>query len=194
MNAAGERRPRQTRATEKKRLILEAAITLMLDKGLVSVTHRQVAHGAGVPVGSIGYYFNSRGELLLRAVEEIGARRQQRAAELIDAAAPACTAVLARDLVEIYSFGDSTRLLGWLGATVDCVRESEDLRLMLCQHRVQKVRDFRTYLEAAGRPEVSPELLVMLIDGALVRSAVEGAIGSAAVDTAVEALVRELDG
>lgn len=64
-------RPKNTpNDPERRERILRAAIELVQRSGIASVTARSVAAGAGVPVGSVAYYFESVAGLL----REAGAR------------------------------------------------------------------------------------------------------------------------
>ncbi len=61
------------RGEAKRRQILDAAVRVIGTGGLASLTHRAVAEAAGVPLGSMTYYFRDREELvdqtMLYAVE-----------------------------------------------------------------------------------------------------------------------------
>jgi len=52
-------------AEDRRGVILDAALRLIANEGIDSVTHRRVAAAANVPLGSTTYYFESR-EALLR--------------------------------------------------------------------------------------------------------------------------------
>src|SRR5215472_17800248 len=59
---------RETEASEPRRIeILEAALRIVADGGPDAITFRRVAERAGVPLGSLTYYFESREELLREA-------------------------------------------------------------------------------------------------------------------------------
>ena len=51
----------------RRRAILDAAIRVIADGGVDSLTHRRVAAAATVPLGSTTYYFSSREELIQEA-------------------------------------------------------------------------------------------------------------------------------
>ena len=69
----------QARAVERRADILAAACELLARGGTAAVTHRQVAEKAGVPNGSIRYYFATRDALLTACVEDIESRRDAEA-------------------------------------------------------------------------------------------------------------------
>lgn len=72
MSRAG-RRP-TPEADERRERIHRAACELLLADGFHAVTHRKVAARAGAALGSVGYYFGSRDELLVAAVEGLAER------------------------------------------------------------------------------------------------------------------------
>ena len=77
---------RQARGQERVEQILRATLAVIGRGGVGAVTHRTVAEEAGVPLGSLTYYFGSKQELLrealrLHVVEDAG-RLRALAAEL----------------------------------------------------------------------------------------------------------------
>lgn len=54
-----------------KRLIIEAAMRLIGEKGLSQITHRDIAAAAGVSVASTTYFFKDKGEIILAAFHEL---------------------------------------------------------------------------------------------------------------------------
>ncbi len=69
---------RRARARPRRELLLEVTIELVAREGIDAVTHRRVAELAQVPLGSTTYYFASREEMLVEALEAFG--RQEIAA------------------------------------------------------------------------------------------------------------------
>jgi DNA-binding transcriptional regulator YbjK len=59
---------RQARGHERVEQILRATLTVIARDGIAGVTHRTVAEAAGVPLGSLTYYFASKQELLRDAL------------------------------------------------------------------------------------------------------------------------------
>jgi DNA-binding transcriptional regulator YbjK len=57
-----------TQGVARERMI-EAAIDVLREAGIEGLTHRRVAAAAGVPLGSITYYFSSMEGLLVAALE-----------------------------------------------------------------------------------------------------------------------------
>jgi DNA-binding transcriptional regulator YbjK len=60
--------PRQPRGEERRSQILRATLAVIGRSGIPAVTHRSVAEEAGVPLGSLTYYFESKDELLRDAL------------------------------------------------------------------------------------------------------------------------------
>lgn len=188
---SGRRAP-QARAIEKKRAILEAAVDIMFSSGLTRVTHRHVASRAGVPVGSIGYYFNTRDELLVHALEEIGNRRSAHARTLIDASrnAPEITdRDLAATLSGIYLPVGRDDYTGWVCLSLDCVRESGQLRDVVAKGRGALRDDIAECLAVAGKEFPTAELVMFTLDGAVSQAVLEQ---PAAVHAIVETHLLDL--
>ncbi|HEX6382829.1 MAG TPA: TetR family transcriptional regulator, partial [Acidimicrobiia bacterium] len=61
--------PRQDRSRQRREALLRAAIELLGETGVRSVTHRAVAERAGVPLASTTYYFSSVKELVEEALK-----------------------------------------------------------------------------------------------------------------------------
>ncbi|MEV0617478.1 DUF952 domain-containing protein [Nonomuraea sp. NPDC050404] len=62
----GQERGRRRRAT-----LLTAAVALLTEGGFAAVTHRAVAHRAGLPLAATTYYFTSRDQLLAEAFAQL---------------------------------------------------------------------------------------------------------------------------
>jgi AcrR family transcriptional regulator len=56
--------------SRRKRAILEATLRLVADQGAAAVRLRDVARAAGVSVGSLQYYFDSRDQLIREAFDQ----------------------------------------------------------------------------------------------------------------------------
>jgi DNA-binding transcriptional regulator YbjK len=79
---------RQARGQERVEQILRATLAVIGRGGVGAVTHRSVAEEAGVPLGSLTYYFASKQELLREAlrlhVDQDAGRLRALAAELLE--------------------------------------------------------------------------------------------------------------
>ena len=65
---AESRVPQQARGEERRERILRATLTVIGRSGIAAVTHRSVAEEAGVPLGSLTYWFGTKDDLLREAL------------------------------------------------------------------------------------------------------------------------------
>jgi AcrR family transcriptional regulator len=72
-----QEKTRVYRSDNRKRFI-EAAYTILSERGIEETTIKEIARLAGVSSGLFSYYFASKDELLLAVLEEAGARFKQR--------------------------------------------------------------------------------------------------------------------
>ena len=61
--------PQQTRSIERVERILDAAASLVVERGVERLSTRAVATAAGVPVATLYQYFADKDEILLALVE-----------------------------------------------------------------------------------------------------------------------------
>jgi len=97
------RRTRRHDPGRRDRLI-DAALTIIAERGVTGTTHREIARAADVPLGSMTYHFASLDEILVEAftrhfeaVAEVFDRRMAAAADR-DAAIQAVIAMVGEDL------------------------------------------------------------------------------------------------
>jgi TetR/AcrR family transcriptional regulator, regulator of biofilm formation and stress response len=64
-----KRSPRTDKAEARHRALLDAALEIIGREGIDAVSHRRVAELAKVPLGSTTYYFASREDMLVQALE-----------------------------------------------------------------------------------------------------------------------------
>lgn len=139
----------QQRAIERKERITAATLQLIIERGVHATTHRTIAEVAGVPLGSLTYYFDGLSDLLVRAFELLYTRMAGslrvalQEARTVDEAIDAFADVICgsgfpgddvlRGLLELYSYAnhnDSAREIcrRWLSTT------HESLRLHFPEH------------------------------------------------------------
>lgn len=164
----------QGRSRKRRAAILEATTSLLLDQGMASVTHRHVADAAQVPLGSIRYYFATREDLLLAAVDHLEETRSAAAADAMVRAYDGATVREAAGLFVLAFYGpdlSDASLKGYVGTVMDCSRESE--RLSLCMREYRRIFDpeLRQLLNACGFPHVSVSLATAVVDGSLLNAA-----------------------
>ncbi|WJY68599.1 TetR/AcrR family transcriptional regulator [Corynebacterium auris] len=129
----------QARAVSKRKAILDAATSLMVAGGLRRVTHRQVAAQANVPVGSVGYYYSSREQLIEVCFAQIHERRLDVARRILAEAAPGRSAAeVADDVIAIATAGDPEGVPGLIYSVVDAQRELEGPRRARVGEHVRK--------------------------------------------------------
>ncbi|MFR9675241.1 TetR/AcrR family transcriptional regulator [Streptomyces sp. TR06-5] len=58
---------------DRRRRLVDAAIRVVAEHGIAGLSHRRVAASADVPLGSTTYHFASRDDLLVAALERMGA-------------------------------------------------------------------------------------------------------------------------
>ena len=70
--------PQQARGEERRERILRATLAVIGRSGIGAVTHRSVAEEAGVPLGSLTYWFGTKDDLLREALRRFVADEAER--------------------------------------------------------------------------------------------------------------------
>ena len=70
--------PQQARGEERRERILRATLAVIGRSGIGAVTHRSVAEEAGVPLGSLTYWFGTKDDLLRAALRRFVADEAER--------------------------------------------------------------------------------------------------------------------
>jgi DNA-binding transcriptional regulator YbjK len=68
--------------TDRRTLLLDASIRVIATHGLRGLTHRAVQDEAGLPNGSVTYYFQTRDQLILAVVDRMAELDKAYAAEI----------------------------------------------------------------------------------------------------------------
>jgi len=162
---------RQRRGEERRRCILHAALGVIGREGIGAVTHRTVAGVAGVPLGSLTYYFASKEDLLREAlllfVEEETARLRAIGEALeVERLSPA---EIAERFASVLNGGGAENVAQfelYLEAARDPVLREPAAGCFAAYEEVCRIA-----LRAAGveEPGELPGLLVALTDGAGLR-------------------------
>jgi TetR/AcrR family transcriptional regulator, regulator of biofilm formation and stress response len=148
--------------------VLEAAISLIGEGGLSAVTHRAVAARAGLPLSTTSYFFASIDELLVAAMRRVADKA------IADLEATA------------------TRVAAERREPQEAMEEF--VAVLLAEPEAATVAQFETYLEAARRPELRPDVeRVLAAFEELVCAALE-TIGAPAPGNAARAFVALADG
>ena len=103
--------PRQVDHDQRRRQIAEAVWRLAARGGLETVTLRQVATEAGVPPRQLQYYFGTRDQLLLGALEILNTQAEQRAIQRMSGLgeAPGTRAIVRGVLLEMLPLDEERR-------------------------------------------------------------------------------------
>ncbi|SER87688.1 TetR/AcrR family transcriptional regulator [Corynebacterium cystitidis] len=167
-------RAEQSRAVEKRESILRAATEILLAEGLREVTHRQVAARAGVPVGSIGYYYASREKLLMTCLTRMAEHRAIIAAEQLEQASPDDGDVLvARRLVDSLTAGRTQDLPGLIGVLIDGLREPGELPALMIELYAESMVSAEKILDASGVSRDAMDGILDTLMGTILRSRLE---------------------
>ncbi|HLZ73611.1 TetR/AcrR family transcriptional regulator [Phenylobacterium sp.] len=162
--------PRQERAREKVRLIVEAAAQVLEQRGEGGFNTNAVAERAGVSIGTLYRYFPDKGAILYALAErEIEAHRAQ-SASLRQKGAPGVAPDRALIRAFLHAFGRRTRarqvaMKAWFARA-----ESEEV-----SRRFQASEP--PFVDAAGRPLSRIEAFVLSrsVLGAMRAAVLEGA-------------------
>ncbi|MGW4720819.1 TetR/AcrR family transcriptional regulator [Nocardia sp. NPDC004260] len=68
---------------DRRARLVDAAIQVIGTKGLAAVTHRSVQEAAGLPHGAVTYYFGTRNDLVVAAVERLAELDEKRLIDLM---------------------------------------------------------------------------------------------------------------
>lgn len=196
----GAAQPRQERAEERRERILRATLEVIGRGGIGDVTHRAVAEAAGVPLGSMTYYFGAKDDLLRAAlllfVEEEIVRLNALAASIVDGGLTA-EEVAAAFADEIANHAHADRIL----TVAQFELYLESARNDALQAAAE--RCFRAYeevaeaaLQAIGVPDpaASAALFVALSDGLAIRRLAAPGAHQPELRDGLLALVRALSG
>ena len=161
--------------------LVSAAAALLCEGGFDAVRHRAVARRAGLPLAATTYYFSSLDDLIVKAVEHVGALEAQQLREKVAAlsrrrrGAEAIVDVLVDLLVgEEPDARVSEQLISRYERLIACARQPalREVQRRILQQRTDAVVQV---VERSGR-RVRAELLSALV------CAVDGAVVAALVD------------
>ena len=168
---SGTRVPQQTRGEERRERILRAALGVIARDGIPAVTHRRVATEAGVPLGSLTYWFATKDDLLREAlrlfVDEETERLNGVAAELTEGMPPD---EIAARFASVLESGDGIGQVAQFELYLEAARNPA-LREVAQQCFAAYEEISRVALRSAGVDDDGPlpALFVALADGLGVR-------------------------
>lgn len=124
--------PRVSRGEARRLVLLDAAVRVIGRGGIAAADHRAVAAEAGVPLGSTTYYFDSKDDMVARALEHVAEREAERLrAESEGGALDVGPDLLPERLADVF-------IQAWAG------------------DRVTLLAQYELYLESARRPDLRP--------------------------------------
>jgi DNA-binding transcriptional regulator YbjK len=122
----------EPRGAARRRTLLDAAVRVIGRGGIAAVDHRAVAAEAGVPLGSTTYYFESKDDMVARALEHVAEREAERLrAESESGALDVGSDLLPERLADVV-------IHAW------------------ASDRVTLLAQYELYLESARRPDLRP--------------------------------------
>ena len=157
--------------SDRRRLIVEAALRVIARAGVNAATHRAVAAEAGVPLASTTYHFASKAEIVAEALE-LAIDRSIAAVERCTAPPhPTTPAALADRLVELVHLlcgDDQAPLAAQYELLIEAGR-SAGLRRVAERWGGAYMGGLREIVAAAGvpGPDQAADILSDLIEGAL---------------------------
>ncbi|HEX2071356.1 MAG TPA: TetR family transcriptional regulator [Thermoleophilaceae bacterium] len=187
--------PTEPRGAARRRALLDAAVRVIGRGGIAAVDHRAVAAEAGVPLGSTTYYFDSKHDMVARALEHVADREAERLrAEseggALDVGPELLPERLADVVIEIWA-GDRVTLLAQYELYLESARRP-DLR-PAAERWDAAYRDFLQHgLELLGAPdpEHRARLLCAGLDGLLLDHVATGSDSADLRSLAIELIER----
>ncbi len=144
-----------TSAQRRRSALLRAAVEVTAEKGMAGVTHRAVTEKAGLPLATVGYFFDSITDL---AVEALRSR-------------------VAEDVTELSALGDR---LTERGSTPGEMVEAFAAAVQV--PRAEALAFIEALLHAARTPEFRPAVVDALEAGRAVAAGATSAAGAADAD------------
>jgi DNA-binding transcriptional regulator YbjK len=185
----------QSRSRRRRAHLVDVAASILDEEGPAAVRHRRVAELAGVPLGSVTYYFATLEELLGEATEHLLDEQLARTAASVAALQPQArpevevaqlvVAVLAEDR-------DDARMLAQYELLLGAARHPA-IQAALASRRGEFATWVETVLERTGWSNAFvADHLMSLIDGAILGALGEGDAGVRGRATAAVADVLRL--
>ena len=164
------------RDNPRRQEILEAALRLIGDGGVNSVTHRAVAEEANVALASTTYYFDSRSALVEEALELMIARSIEYVRRYTDCPPRISQAELVDRLV---GFADAhiNDPLAFLLAQYELMLEAgraDYLRPLAARWTIAYMDGFHHLVRSAGLPEMATPIIANFVEGALINNVTAG--------------------
>lgn len=187
------RRGLSARGARRRARILDAALDLVARAGAGELSMRAVADAAGVPLGSLTYYFASKEDLIEHALERAGAADAEWVEAVLAASPPRTVRQASRLIAGLVAEAAGPRRAGTVARY--------ELWLQLSRHpRLRHVAARqRAALDELGRrllaelrapdPAAAAPLLTAAVDGLALRCVVEGGPSRRRLEEEVAALL-----
>jgi DNA-binding transcriptional regulator YbjK len=159
-------------AGDRARLVADAAISVLAERGMRGLTHRAVDEAAGLPPGSTSYYARTRAALLAAAVRRLAERDQSGTDDLMAGRDrlhdPAVLAAVITEVLDQWRTTGRERMLARYELALEANRRPE-LRSALTEGGRRFREGAAMLLAAAGSadPERHARTLVAWCDGLL---------------------------
>jgi DNA-binding transcriptional regulator YbjK len=174
------------RGERRREALVEAAVRLLVERGFGAVSHRAVADRAGLPLAATTYYFASREDLVVAAVERLGSVYADHARAVLGSLPPApqSDAAVAGLIVSLVVGADEPEpdaLRTFYERYAEAGRQPA-LRGLVAAWTDELVAQVADVLRHYGRPagEPVPRLLVAMVDGLLLTGLVAAEATAAA--------------
>ncbi|ACT59966.1 TetR/AcrR family transcriptional regulator [Hirschia baltica] len=154
---------------DRRLLILQTAVKLLSDKGIIGLTHRAIDAEASIPQGSTTYYYPKKNDLLRAAAEHLA----QELEKDCDALQISFADLAARNGIDAAIDHVAKQLI----TTVDEARDLflARIELTLIASRDQELTDIATRLSKAGRRPI--EFFIGLITNSTDTTAINTCVG-----------------
>jgi TetR/AcrR family transcriptional regulator, regulator of biofilm formation and stress response len=159
--------PQQARGEERRELILRGALAVVGRRGIGAVTHRSVAEEAGVPLGSLTYWFASKDDLLREAlrlfVDEETERLRVVGESLTEGMAPE---EIAERFAEVLSVNDGAEQIAQFELYLEAARNPALREAAAeCFRAYEEVTELALRVAGVADPEQTAAVFVSLADG-----------------------------
>ncbi|MEG2260567.1 MAG: TetR family transcriptional regulator [Raoultibacter sp.] len=169
--------PKSIKAQITRASLVVAAAAILRAQGPGAVTYRRVAEWAGASSSSVGYYFESIGDLLYEAAQHniaLWAQRAEKAAsEAETMPADECREKCVDLLLRACLPEDKTVPAAHYAQLIDA---AESLVVTQAYQRGRRRLDIalQAILDQANLPGLSPQMVTAIVDGAAVKAISEG--------------------
>jgi TetR/AcrR family transcriptional regulator, regulator of biofilm formation and stress response len=184
-----------TRGVARRRALLDATVRVIGRGGIAAVDHRAVAAEAGVPLGSTTYYFESKDDMVARALEHVADQESERIRAELDRSSLAVDRKLLperlADLVVDLWASDRTVLLAQYELYLESARRA-DLRPAAARWDAAYRSLFHHALEQAATPDPAhrAHLLCAGLDGLLLDHLATGSDPAELRSLAIDLIAR----